>query len=435
VRDKLTTTALKKVHSRIVNPVIIETKRGMFDNVLGQIQQFLDEVPLNIRLKRKQIVSPFRPIRRMRLFNMISTVLARGPIFDLAEDRDVLKIYPDNTMYALSFPTVPPEGKFDFRTMRQRQPRTITSTYYTRKLMGVENEYQGRGVPIAVLDTGMSRVHEQYSNVELDSVTQQHRDENGHGTWCVTCINGRFALADYIGRKVGSDVPCLGVAPGSFVYAVKCLGWYVGTGSTSGIIKAIEKSIFNRSKVISMSLGGPSETQTPEEEPFYSVFEEAIRRESIPVVAAGNEGPGENTIGSPGVLPNVLTVGAYDPINGGIAEFSSRGPTNWGDIKPDCVAPGHKIVSGSVGVCDRSDGVPDQYAPLSGTSMATPHVSGLMACMVEAHRNRLGKELVLEEVFDMLKAFSNEKTNTFGWGKIDWQLYKDWVDTEYGVRL
>ncbi|KKK46347.1 hypothetical protein LCGC14_3164020, partial [marine sediment metagenome] len=123
----------------------------------------------------------------------------------------------------------------------------------------------------------------------------------------------------------------------------------------------------------------------------------------------------------------------YSPFDGSIARFSSRGPTNFNTIKPDVIAPGVNILSGSVGLIDKSDGTPDRYSAISGTSMATPHISGLVAHMSEAHRTLLGKELTLMEIKEMMTQLGIEKNNTIGWGIMDWPLYQRWLNTQYGV--
>jgi len=166
------------------------------------------------------------------------------------------------------------------------------------------------------------------------------------------------------------------------------------------------------------------------------VFEEVLRYNIIPVCAAGNSGPGSGTIETPGAMPNVLTVGAYDPITGKVARFSSRGPTRWNAIKPDCVGPGVNIDSATDGVCDTAgDGVPSRYSPLSGTSMATPVVAGLVTLMCQCHRDVLGKILTLDEIKAMLEELGHEKTNTDGWGAMTWRMYEHWLSTQYGVEL
>lgn len=206
--------------------------------------------------------------------------------------------------------------------------------------------------------------------------------------------------------------------------------------STSNIISAIDMSLERKADIISMSLGGDVETENPQDDPYYSVFEEAVKEGVIPVVACGNSGPGSGTVGTPGALPQPITVGAYDPVRGSIAEYSSRGPAPWGTVKPDCVAPGSSIDSGICGVLDTSgDGVPSRYSPISGTSMATPHCSGLLALMMEAHRKVLGKRLTVAEVKDMLQSLGHEKSNQDGWGKIDWNMWLQWLSSKYSIEL
>jgi len=231
-------------------------------------------------------------------------------------------------------------------------------------------------------------------------------------------------------------VECEGVAPRCDLLAVKCLGYVIGMGSTSGIIDALDMSLVHGADVVSLSLGGPSEGMTADEDPYYTVMQKVVDEGVIPVVAAGNEGPGSKTVGSPGCMPSVLTVGAYDPITGKMADFSSRGPTNWGDVKPDVVAPGVSVNSAIVGVLDTSgDGMFSRYSNLSGTSMATPHVSGIVALFCEAHKKLLGQQLTVDEIKSMLNAFGMDKSNLYGWGNITWRMYERWLSSEHGIEL
>ncbi|MDW7674755.1 MAG: S8 family serine peptidase, partial [Bacillota bacterium] len=113
--------------------------------------------------------------------------------------------------------------------------------------------------------------------------------------------------------------------------------------------------------------------------------------------AAGNEGPQQRTIGSPGIEPSIITVGATDDkgtVNPGddtIAHFSSRGPTIDQLVKPDLVAPGTDIISlrSPNAYVDkkvmRQNRVDQWYFNMSGTSMATPIVVGLVAQILQAN--------------------------------------------------
>lgn len=437
-KDKITRRARLMAQSRIASPVIIRVSPNRMRDVIEEIRPFVQEDRLP-RLIAPTIM-PFTPypMRVIDRFNMLATILPREIIFRLAENPYVNRIYPDQVMYAL-FNTVPDEGVFK-APHRVLNEITFTSTGWTRSLLGanVANKqgFNGRGVLVSITDTGASRVHEQIRRVNFETTMAEYRDENGHGTWCTSCIGGIVATDDYLSQRSGRRVICEGIAPECDLLAVKCLGYYIGMGSTSNIIEALSKSLDQGADVISMSLGGTSDTEVPQDDPYYSVLDEIVNHGIIPVIAAGNEGPGSNTIGSPGCLPQVLTVGAFDPIKGNIADFSSRGPTNWQDTKPDVVAPGVNIDSAIDGVLDTSgDGVPSRYSPISGTSMATPHVAGLVALMVECHKKMLGKTLTVEEIKMMMSELGLEKNNTVGWGAITWDVYMRWLSTTYGVTL
>jgi len=438
--DKLTRLAKRRAYSRIATGVIVQTKPGRLHPVVDEIKPLIGEFFEFPRLFSWEIISMGTyPLKKFPRFNMFSAFLPREVIFKLAEHRDVVRIYSDEQIWALQYPTVPPEGVFK-APHKVVEEITFTSTWWTKRLIGADiangKGFLGRGILVSVVDSGASRVHQQIRRVQFETTMKQYRDENGHGTWCTSCIGGITAIDDYLSQRAGKRIICEGMAPECGLLAIKSLGWVIGTGMTSNIIDAIELSIDRGADVISMSLGGPSETETPEDDPFYPVFQEVLKYNIIPVVAAGNEGPSENTISSPGSMPNVLTVGAYNPLTGEVANFSSRGPTNWGDIKPDCIAPGVNIDSAIVGVLDTAgDGTPSRYSPISGTSMATPHVSGLVALMREAMIRTLGRILTLDEIKEMLRQLGHEKTNEDGWGLIHWRMFEEWLSTQYGVEL
>ncbi|MBO1912754.1 S8 family serine peptidase, partial [Microvirga sp. 3-52] len=116
----------------------------------------------------------------------------------------------------------------------------------------------------------------------------------------------------------------------------------------------------------------------------------------FPLFAAGNDGPGPQTVGSPGSFIESFSIGATDR-HDQIASFSSRGPVFWPDengervrhVKPEVSAPGHQIYSA----------VPNGgYGVKSGTSMATPHVAGAIALILQSQPN-----LSIDEVADLLE--------------------------------
>ncbi len=159
-------------------------------------------------------------------------------------------------------------------------------------------------------------------------------------------------------------------------------------------------------QVINMSLGGPDSADI-------DPIEEAVNRISrdtgaLFVVAAGNSGRPE-TIGSPGSAEASLTVGAVDR-NDGIAPFSSRGPAADGAVKPDITAPGVDIVAAEAGT--------QGHVAMSGTSMATPHVAGVVALLKQQHPDWSGDRI---KATLMASAKANPALGPFdqGTGRVD----------------
>ncbi|WP_243123774.1 S8 family serine peptidase [Thermaerobacter sp. FW80] len=137
----------------------------------------------------------------------------------------------------------------------------------------------------------------------------------------------------------------------------------------------------------------------------------AVTAGIVMMVAAGNEGPNRCTIGAPGAAASAVTVGAvYDPGERGwvLAEFSSRGPTADGRIKPDVTAPGRNITAAKAGSTRG-------YVTYSGTSMATPFIAGTAALMLDANYG-----LTPSQVKSLLTASGNVKDFGPGGKDIDW---------------
>lgn len=440
---RLTAGALQFMQRFNIAPYIIKASPDRLMDIGSEIVSYLmPEIKLLPQLVAPESpIGPFPPKIFLK-FGLVASLLPRDLVEDYAEDERVEKIFPDRLEFALQYPTVPPEGVYKAR--KRKKEYTFTTTAWTKRILGAEeaNEkgYDGAGVRVAVVDTGASRIHNQLRGrvAFYSTILLQHRDENGHGSWCATCIAGHKFKDTYLSIRAGKDVYCEGMAPGVHLIAVKSLGYYIGTGSSSQVIEGIDIALKNKAQIISMSLGSsdPPETK-PEDNAYYSVFEKCKEEGAIPVVANGNDGPGEGTVGSPGNMPNCLSVGAYDPVSGEVADFSSRGPTKWGDIKPDCIMPGVLIDSGTVGLTDLSgDGMLSRASPISGTSMATPHAAGMLALMAQAYRTKIHQPLTLDEVKAMLEALKDHpKNNDGGWGVLTWSKIKDWASTQYGVEL
>jgi len=229
------------------------------------------------------------------------------------------------------------------------------------KILNIPNlwrQTKGEGIKVAVLDTGIATDHPDLRDSIADAKDFTgsrvgYSDVNGHGTH----VSGTIAA-----RENSSGI--IGIAPKSKLLVAKVLG-DDGYGSMEAILEGMYWAIDNGANVLSMSLG--SQSTIPE---FEKAIKYAMSKKVFMIVAAGNEGPNLNTVGWPGRYPDVVAVGAVDSrLN--ITNFSSRGP------EVDIVAPGDQILSTYP---------PRGLAKLSGTSMATPLVSGVVALMLAKHR-------------------------------------------------
>nr|CEL14651.1 peptidase S8 and S53, subtilisin, kexin, sedolisin [Kibdelosporangium sp. MJ126-NF4]CTQ96720.1 peptidase S8 and S53, subtilisin, kexin, sedolisin [Kibdelosporangium sp. MJ126-NF4] len=270
--------------------------------------------------------------------------------------------------------------------------------------------YTGEGVKVAVLDTGVDQTHPDLTSRETaeqnftdaaDTV-----DRVGHGTHVASTIAGT-------GAKAGGKYK--GVAYGANIIDGKVLNDN-GSGYDSWIIAGMQWAVDQGAKVVNLSLGGPD---SPDNDPL----EEAVntlsaKNGTLFVIAAGNSGPGAESISSPGSADAALTVGAVDREDG-LAPFSSRGP-RIGDagIKPDITGPGVGIAAAKAANGRLGTPVVDGYVSMSGTSMATPHVAGSAALLAQVHPDWTGEQL---KATLTASAKPNAKLNAFqqGSGRVD----------------
>jgi subtilisin family serine protease len=239
-----------------------------------------------------------------------------------------------------------------------------------------ETGYDGTGVTVAVLDTGIDAGHPDLAGKVVatqnfsDSGTAT--DRHGHGTHVAGIVAGTGATSG--GRLTG-------VAPGADLMNVKVIG-DEGVGFESDIIAGMAWAVAQGADVVNMSLGGPASDGT---DPISQAVDQLTGQHDVLfAIAAGNAGPGDQTIGSPGAAGAALTVGSVDKTEQ-LANDSSRGPRR-GDlaIKPDVTAPGVGIVSARAAGTALGVPVDDSYTRLSGTSMATPHAAGAAAILRQA---------------------------------------------------
>lgn len=238
--------------------------------------------------------------------------------------------------------------------------------------------YTGKGVKIAVLDTGVDADHPDLKTQVVESknfsTAADANDHFGHGTHVASIAAGT-------GAKSGGKYK--GVAPGAKILNGKVLD-DGGSGDDSGILAGMEWAAQQGADIVNLSLGGQD---TPEIDPLEAEVNKLSTEKGILfAIAAGNEGP--QSIGSPGSADAAITVGAVDGADK-LADFSSTGPrVGDGAIKPDVTAPGVDITAAAApgSVIDQEVGEnPPGYLTISGTSMATPHVAGAAAILKQEH--------------------------------------------------
>jgi len=241
-------------------------------------------------------------------------------------------------------------------------------------------KYTGKGIKIAVLDTGLNLSHPDFSRLSIQSKSfiknLAVEDKNGHGTHCCGIAVGA------INKKTGQRY---GVAIDANLFVGKVLS-NAGSGDDSGIIAGLEWAIENKCKVISMSLGSavkPGETFSPA---YERIAKTALTNNCIIVAAAGNESQRQfgliNPVGHPANCPSILAVAAIDDTMK-VADFSCGG-INLDGGQVDIAAPGVDIYSSWKG---------KTYNTISGTSMATPFVAGISCLYWEAFPNSKASDI------------------------------------------
>ncbi|RSN01278.1 serine protease [Streptomyces sp. WAC 01325] len=241
----------------------------------------------------------------------------------------------------------------------------------------------GKGVDIAVLDTGVDAEHPDLT----DRIAAAHSfvpgkatatDGNGHGTHVASTVAGTGAASD--GKEKG-------VAPDARLHIGKVMD-DDGTGAMSWIVEGMEWAARDQhARVVNMSLS--TQVATDGTDPL-SVAVDSLSAETgaLFTAASGNGGP-LSAVGAPGSATEALTVGAVDKEDS-LAEFSTGGP-RIGDaaIKPELTAPGVDVLAARA----RTVGGEGYYMTASGTSMATPHVTGAAALLAAAHPGWTGRQI------------------------------------------
>lgn len=237
---------------------------------------------------------------------------------------------------------------------------------------GLTSSYTGKGINLAILDTGMYLDHPDYANRDILSKSfiagEVVDDRNGHGTHCAGIATGGA------NKNTGTRY---GAASEASLYVGKVLS-NSGSGSDSGILAGLEWAVSNDCKIISMSLGASVDPNERYSNIYNELAKKAMDLGTIIIAAAGNDSRRSQgdirPVNHPANCPNIMGVGALDN-KSGVANFSCGGINpDGGEV--DIAAPGVDIYS--------TWKMPQQYAIISGTSMATPFVAGVAAKLWEA---------------------------------------------------
>ena len=262
--------------------------------------------------------------------------------------------------------------------------------------------FDGTGINVAVLDTGYDFEHSDFSGqilaVESFVFGSEGDDLDGHGTHVAATIAG-----------TGNESAGLyaGMAPGAQLLIGKVLS-DTGSGSTSSILNGMLWAVSQGADVVNMSLGTPNAQAC--DGPMVDMVE-ALSSEALFVIAAGNAFLRE-TVSPPACAPSALAVAAVDR-NNQTANFSSRGPSADGkSAKPDIASQGVDVISANAGGSGAL-----AYQSLSGTSMASPHVAGGAALILQA-RPELTPAL-LKDVLTSSVLATNEHVLEQGAGPMD----------------
>ncbi|MGN0299026.1 MAG: S8 family peptidase [Lachnospiraceae bacterium] len=289
-------------------------------------------------------------------------------------------------------------------------------------MISEKKNYTGRGVTVAILDTGVFARHPDLKGrikVFCDFVRGKREayDDNSHGTHVAGIICSSGSLSDGYVR---------GVAPSADLAVLKVLDAY-GNGKTFQMLRGIDWILKNYKKygirIVNISVGALPEKGEGEQSALVRAVNRLWDTGLVVCVAAGNEGKKKedwSSITVPGISRKAITVGSSDDeemidnkSGKRLVHYSGRGPTADCICKPEIVAPGTNIIS--LNSYYASGGKP--YSIKSGTSMSTPMVSGAIALLLEKYPWMTNTEvkLRLREKSDDLGLPMNHQ----GWGSLN----------------
>ncbi|MCZ6885338.1 MAG: S8 family serine peptidase, partial [Alphaproteobacteria bacterium] len=348
----------------------------------------------------------FTVLRRFTIINGFTANMTRAQIQALSQSPGVVSIYDNFEVKANRADAMQAYGVAKVHDIAQTE---------------LNNTYDGTGVGICIVDTGIFAGHSEFSVGGVSKIQGFCNAMDGG------CFAGDLGVPAFDGNGHGTHVSSIaagnfGVAPGALLWGAKVLD-DSGSGTAETFIAGIDWCTAQPGvHVINGSLSASGAWDGTD--PISQAANNAAATKVV-VLAAGNTGPGQVQIGAPGAADLPITVGAtadwLSPVGGwrkGLAVFSSRGPTTDDRIKPDIVAPGVDIEAAW------NDG---GTLVASGTSMASPFVAGVAALILDANSG-LSPAAVKGIIRDtsvtrgdqsFLDAAGRPKNYDYGWGEID----------------
>ena len=281
----------------------------------------------------------------------------------------------------------------------------------------ITNKYLGQGVRAAVLDTGIT-LHPDFDRRIIgfrDFVNHKDKiyDDGKHGTHVSGILAGSGRLSSGV---------YAGMAPRAEILVGKVLD-HTGNGSVEDVLEGIDWLLMIHKRVklriVNISVGTQPGVERAQEQRLVDAVEALWDEGLVVVVSAGNYGPGAGTVAVPGTSRKVITVGAVGEKRSIVAgrggrewNYSGNGPTDACVIKPDLLAPGTKILSCNGDYTNRWQ---KPYVTKSGTSMATPVVSGAIACMLSKFPDMTNVEVKLK----LRESCVRNECSAQGWGMLN----------------
>ncbi len=320
-------------------------------------------------------------ISDLSIVNARSVRMPEARMEALLKNPNVLAVHEDVVVNAMGKPSKPPVPQAP-----QVTPWGIT------EIKASDVNLDGRMIKVGVIDTGIDSTHPDLSGMVKGGINfinsrKSAMDDNGHGTH----VSGTIAAVD-------NSIGVVGVSQHIELYSLKVLN-ASGSGYLSDIIEALQWATGmnggTRLDVVNMSLGTDSDAPL-----FRSAIDAVASDGLIMVAAAGNDG---TDVDYPAAYPGVMAIAAVD-IGHNAAYFTSPG------TEVDLAAPGVDVYSTVPG---------GKYASYNGTSMATPHVTGTVALILESHGpGALTYNMILEHLTETAAPLDGGE-NTVGAGLVD----------------